>query len=239
MSERVDAAAAAIVVAGGTGERFGAVGGKQLACVAGFPVLTHTLRALGAVPAIGFIAVVCHPERLREYREAAVEPAGLTVPVEMVGGGSTRTDSVRNGLAVIPGTWAHIVVHDGARPLVLPDTVARVLDALVSHPDADGYVVGQPSSDTLKEVVGDRVLSTADRSRFWAIQTPQAFRSQALRDAYERPRPPGPVTDDASLVEAAGGLVRVIEGPRDNIKVTLAEDLAIVESVLRFRGLAG
>lgn len=227
--------AAAIIVAGGTGDRFGAPGGKQLASAAGLPILSHTLRAFEAATSVGLMVVVCHPDRQDEFRDHAIEPLGLTTDWTLVAGGTSRTESVRNGMQVIDRDWSYIMVHDGARPLVLPSTIDAALAALIEKPDADGVVVGQPSYDTIKEVSGQRIVSTPDRARFWVVQTPQVFRETALRSAYERAGVDGRSTDDAALVGANGGIVDVLEGPRDNVKVTVAEDIAIVEAVLRYR----
>lgn len=227
--------AAAIIVAGGTGDRFGAPGGKQLAQVAGLPVLSHSLLACDAAQSIGLLVVVCHPDRLEEFQARAIEPLTLTTPWLLVAAGLTRTDSVRNGLRAIGADWPYVMVHDGARPLLLPGTIDQAMHALTDSPDIDGIVVGQPSYDTIKEVSGKSIVSTPDRSRFWVVQTPQVFRAQALRQGYERVETDAPSTDDAAMVEACGGIVHVMEGPRDNMKVTVAEDLAIVEAVLQYR----
>ncbi|MHB9003461.1 MAG: 2-C-methyl-D-erythritol 4-phosphate cytidylyltransferase [Coriobacteriia bacterium] len=227
--------AAAIIVASGTGDRFGAPGGKQLALVAGLPVLSHTLLACDAAQSLGLLVVVCHPDRLEEFRSRAIEPLELATPWLLVAGGLTRTDSVHSGLRVIDQDWPYVMVHDGARPLVLPGTIDDALSALADRSDVDGIVLGQPSYDTLKEVSGERIVSTPDRSRYWVVQTPQVFRAPMLRRAYEQAGADAPSTDDAALVEVCGGIVHVMEGPRDNIKVTVAEDLAIVEAVLRYR----
>lgn len=232
----MSAPVAAVVVAGGTGERFGSSGGKQLAVVAGRPVLSWSLRAIAAVPAIGRIVVVCHPDRVEEYRSAAVEPLSLDCEVVLVGGGDTRQRSVAAGLAALGAGDTVVVVHDGARPLVTPDVIASALDAF-DVPGVDGVVVGHESVDTLKTVERGVVTGTPDRTRYWAVQTPQVFRLDALRRAHEAALSEGFTgTDDASLVERSGGLVRVVEGRRDNIKVTMPEDLAFAESVLVARG---
>jgi 2-C-methyl-D-erythritol 4-phosphate cytidylyltransferase len=229
-------AVAAIVVAGGSGERLGVEGGKQLAVVAGLPVMAWTVKALAEAPEIDLIVVVTHPDRVSEYRASAVDPLGISTPVVFVAGGESRQASVAAGLAEIP-EWVDVVlVQDGARPLLTASLVARTLDALRADPSASGVVVGHPAVDTLKLVEDGAVVSTPDRSRFWAVQTPQAFRSIALRDAYARAAAEGFVgTDDSSLVERAGGRVVLVEGPRDNIKVTVAEDLALVEAALECR----
>lgn len=225
----------AIVVAGGSGERLGLRGGKQLAIAMARPILSWTLKALDAAPEVGLLVVVCHPDRVEEYRSAAIDSLTLATPVVFVPGGTTRQASVALGLAAVPSDAEVVVVHDGARPLVTPALVAEALGAL-EESDAAGVVVGYPAIDTLKLVEGGRVLSTPDRSRFWAVQTPQVFRADELRAAHASALADGFVgTDDSSLVERAGGLVLLIEGPRDNIKVTVAEDLAFVEAALRFR----
>jgi len=223
---------AAIVVAGGSGERFGRAGGKQLARVAGLPVLSWTLRAVDAAAEIDLIVLVCPHERRSEYESAALAEACIETPVIFAASGDTRQASVRAGLEVLPPSVRAVVVHDGARPLATAEAIARVLHA-IGNGAADGAVIGHPSYDTLKLVDGDRVLETPQRSRYWAVQTPQAFDRTALLAAHEAAEASGLVgTDDASLVERNGGKVVVVEGPRDNIKVTVGEDLAYAEAVL-------
>lgn len=228
---------AAIIVAGGTGERSGLGGGKQLAVVAGRPVLYHTISAFAACAAVDAIVVVVHPERIEEYRSAAVAPVGSPKVVCVTGGGDSRQESVACGLAEVPPDADIIAVHDGARPLVTPTLIAEAIGALVADSALDGIVVGHRSYDTLKLVgAQDRVTGTLDRTSVWAAQTPQVFRASALRRAYEDAGAEGFIaTDDASLVEHAGGSVRMLPGPRDNIKVTVPEDLLIVERLLQAR----
>ena len=227
---------AAVIVAGGTGERLGLSGGKQLAEVAGKPILSWSIAAFDASPRIDLIVVVCHPERVDEYRAMAVDTLDLTTPVLFAAGGATRQASVASGLELVPEEAAFVAVHDGARPLVTLDAIAKTLQALDEDSDVDGAIVGYPVVDTLKLVDGRAITQTADRARFWAVQTPQTFRAAALKAAYASARAEGFLgTDDASLVERAGGRVLVVDGPRDNIKVTVAEDLALVEAALLFR----
>lgn len=228
---------AAIIVAGGSGERTGLDGGKQLAAVAGRPVLYHTISAFAACAAIDAIVVVTHPERIEEYRTAAAAPLGTPKIIGVVGGGPTRQESVARGLAEVPADAEVIAVHDGARPLVTPALIAEAIDALHADRALDGVVVGHPSYDTLKLVgAQDRVTGTLDRATVWAAQTPQVFRAPVLRRAYASAEAEGFVaTDDASLVEHVGGSVRMLAGPRDNIKVTVPEDMLIVERLLQAR----
>ena len=227
---------AAVVVAGGSGERLGRDGGKQLAVVAGLPVLSWTIKALAEESQIGLIVVVAHPEKVAYYRSVAVDPLDLATPLTLVAGGASRQASVAAGLAAVPSTFEAVLVQDGARPLLTPALVSKALAALSADDAVAGVVVGHPAVDTLKLVDGDAVAATPDRSKFWAVQTPQVFRAATLRDAYARATAEGFVgTDDSSLVERAGGRVALVEGPRDNIKVTVPEDLALVEAVLRRR----
>lgn len=145
--------------------------------------------------------------------------------VAFVPGGETRQDSVRNGLDAV--TNERIVIHDGARPFAEPGLVRRVLDALDG---ADAAIPVLPVDDTLKEVDGDVVVRTMDRSVMRRVQTPQAFRAEPLRAAHEEARASGFVgTDDAQLIEMSGGRVVVVEGQPTNIKLTRPSDFEIAE----------
>ncbi|MGB4592203.1 MAG: 2-C-methyl-D-erythritol 4-phosphate cytidylyltransferase [Coriobacteriia bacterium] len=223
----------AIIVAGGTGERFGRAGGKQLAPLAGATVITHTIGVFDACPAVDAVVVVARPEAITPLSEAT---SGSRSVVAIVAGGETRQDSVAAGLAALPDDAETVVVHDGARPLITGETITAALDALGGG--VDGCVIGHPAYDTIKRTDADGlVTSTLDRSCLWVAQTPQVFRVDTLRDAHERARDVGFLgTDDASLVERAGGHIRMIAGPRDNIKVTVAADLVIAEAILCARG---
>lgn len=228
--------AAAIVCAGGSGVRLGMAGGKQLALVAGRPVLAWTIEALDAAEEIDHIVVVCPAARVDEYRAAAVDSTALSTPVTFAPSGPSRQASVASGIAVAPPEAEILLVHDGVRPLVTPEIVAATIGALAADPSAAGAVVGQPAIDTLKIAEGNLVAETPDRSKYWAVQTPQTFRAQALRAAYTQAAADGFVgTDDAEVVEHSGGRVLLVEGPRDNIKITVAEDIALVEATLAFR----
>lgn len=227
----------AVIVAGGTGERSGLSSGKQLAEAAGRPVLTHTLQAFAECDAIDEIVVVGHPDRLEEYVRVAIEPLASSKVAMIIAGGDTRQASVANGLVAVPPGAEIIAVHDGARPLVTPGLVASVIQVLKDNPALAGLVVGHPAYDTLKSVdPGRRIERTLDRSGVWAAQTPQVFRAAVLREAYERAFEDGFTgTDDASLVERLGHPLAMFPGPRDNLKVTVPEDLLIVERLLSLR----
>lgn len=148
--------------------------------------------------------------------------------IDWVAGGAARSESVRNALAAAPGADI-VVIHDAARPFVTAELIRRCIATIEAG--ADGAIAAAPVTDTIKEADADgRVERTLDRSRLWSIQTPQAFRAGVLRRALE-----GDVasaTDDASLVEALGGDVRIVEAPASNFKITWPEDLARAESLL-------
>lgn len=201
----------AIVVAAGSGERFG--DRKQYLALGSQRVLDWALQA-AAEHTDGVVLVV--------PADAVGRPEPLADVV--VAGGATRSASVRAGLAAVPDAAATIVVHDAARPVRVPHVWERVLGAVSSG--ADAAVPAVPVSDTLREVGG----TTVDRTRFVAVQTPQAFRAAALRAAHAN-EPEG--TDDASLVEAAGGRVEVVEGDPANIKITTPHDLTVAALLCR------
>ncbi|MEA2387521.1 MAG: 2-C-methyl-D-erythritol 4-phosphate cytidylyltransferase [Thermoleophilaceae bacterium] len=158
----------------------------------------------------------------------AVPPGHETGP-DRVTGGASRSESVRLALAAAPEATV-AVVHDAARPFVTRELVQACIAALGEG--VDGAVAAAPVSDTIKEVDGEgRVVRTLDRSRLWAIQTPQAFPADVLRRALDT-GDLAAATDDASLVEAMGGKIRVVEAPRENFKVTSRVDLLLAESLL-------
>ena len=227
---------AAVVVAGGSGERFGRPGGKQLMPVCGKPLLSWSLQAFDAVSQVGLIVVVAPASRMDEYRELAIEPYELATPVEVVPAGTLRQESAMRGVEAVPEEFSFIAMHDGARPLVLPDTIVHAINVLKGTLDADGVVCGHPAIDTLKVIDGSTVVGTPDRSMFWVAQTPQIFHADVLREAHQVAMEEGFIgTDDSSLVERVGGNVVLVDCPRDNIKLTVPEDLAPIQAFLRHR----
>ncbi len=146
-----------------------------------------------------------------------------------VEGGPSRSASVRNALEAAPEATV-VVIHDAARPLITPDLVSRCVDALSG---VDGVIAAAPVSDTIHVASSDLLISgSPDRSSLWAAQTPQVFRAEVLRRAYDSNEE---ATDEASLVAAVGGRVRLIEAPSENIKVTTPTDLRLAEALLRER----
>lgn len=225
------ARAIAIVVAGGSGSRFGSRVPKQFLALQGKPLLAHTLSRLSASPKIARTIIVLPKEGFETAKERMVpyvREGTLLVP-----GGQFRQDSTWEGLSHVESSYRGLIaVHDGARPLVDSSMVERVVDAAAEH---GGAIVAMPVVETLKEVSeqGD-ILRTVDRSRFFRAQTPQCFGVQLLRRALESARRDGFVgTDEAALVERLGERVRVVPGSEHNIKVTSPEDLARVDYYLR------
>jgi 2-C-methyl-D-erythritol 4-phosphate cytidylyltransferase len=157
------------------------------------------------------------------------------VGYETVTGGRSRSQSVRNALATAPDAEI-AVVHDAARPLVTRELVERCVGAIYA-PGVDGAIAAAPVTDTVKEADGaGRVLRTLDRSSLWAVQTPQVFWAAKLREALDADDTVlDAATDDAGLVEAAGGTVAIVEAPRENLKVTTPLDLAVAERLLERR----
>jgi 2-C-methyl-D-erythritol 4-phosphate cytidylyltransferase len=203
----------AIVVAAGGGSRFGAA--KQFARLGGVTVLD---RAVGvARESCDGVVVVLPPDK--EW----TAPEGVLATI----GGATRSASVRAGLARIPADADVVVVHDAARPLASRALFARVVAAV--RAGADAAIPGVPVSDTVKRVRDNVVIETVPRDDLVAVQTPQAFRRAALEAAHVTE---GIGTDDAALVEAAGGSVVVVEGETRNLKLTLVSDLELAQALI-------
>ncbi len=211
--------AVALVVAAGRGERLGTPVPKAFVNLAGRPMVEWSVAALQGVSAVTQIVVAL--------------PPGVSAPPGTIGvpGGSERSHSVRAALAAAAPDDDVILVHDAARPLVTPELIAACLSALG---DADAAIAATPVTDTIKECEGGRVVRTLDRSRLWAIQTPQVFRRAALTRALDQGDDVvGAATDDAALVEALGGTVRIVPAPRENLKVTTPLDAQVAEMLLR------
>lgn len=214
----------AVLVAAGQGERLGDERPKAFVRLGDRVLLAESLERLDASPWIDAIVVVAPPEWDEPVIVLAESLAAGKVAASVVGG-ATRAESVRAGIAEVPEEAAVILVHDAARPLVTDAVIERVLQPLSEG--YDGAVPGLPLADTVKRVRDGAVVETLDRSELVAVQTPQAFLASALRAAAG-----GDGTDCASLVEARGGRIRVVDGDPRLLKITTPADLALVESWL-------
>lgn len=216
--------AAAVIVAGGAGTRFGGAVRKQYLAVGGTPVLLRAIRPFLNHPRISAVVVVLPPD------DVAHPPAWLAdLPIRIVAGGAERGDSVLNGVLATPEDAARVLIHDGARPFVSTGIIDRVLDACADV----GAIAAVPVTDTIQQVdVAGVILHTPDRSALWQAQTPQGFPRAGILDAYRRAAEEGITgTDDAALYTRYIGPVRVVMGAYDNLKVTRPDDLPMAELI--------
>jgi 2-C-methyl-D-erythritol 4-phosphate cytidylyltransferase/2-C-methyl-D-erythritol 2,4-cyclodiphosphate synthase len=217
---------AVLIVAAGRGTRAAgsSAGPKQYARIGGAPMLSHTIGAFAANPAVSDIQVVIHADDLEPYRDSV--PAGSATVRSPVYGGETRQASVLAGLealtAIAPDA---VLIHDAARPFVEPETIERVVTALKTSPAA---IAALPVADTLKRAAPDGSIGeTINRRGLWAAQTPQGFHFDVILAAHRRAAQAGrdDFTDDAAVAEWAGIPVKLVEGNTGNIKLTTTDDI--------------
>lgn len=219
---------AAIILAAGRGRRAGSALPKQWHRLAGRPVAAHALAAFRAVPEVGRIVLVHHPDD-------RAEAAALAGEALLVEGGATRQESVRAALEALDGRCvARVLIHDAARPLVTPALIGRVLAALEAHP---GAAPGLAVTDALWRAESDLVAGTVARDRLVAAQTPQGFRYDAILAAHRTH--PGGAADDVEVARHAGLAVAIVEGEAGNLKITAPADFArarrLMEGVMDIR----
>jgi 2-C-methyl-D-erythritol 4-phosphate cytidylyltransferase len=242
--------ATVLVPAAGAGERLGSEGPKALVELAGRPMVEWSLRAFGAVDAFGAAVIAVPPGSETGFLDAVETPGSLEIRI--VGGGASRSESVAAALSAVDPEPALAAVHDAARPLVTPELIGELIDNLVSRPDAAAVIAAAPITDTVKRAReprpargdfphgGPTVAETESRDHLWTAQTPQVFRTAALREALAAsPQRVAEATDDAWLVEKDGGTVLIHPAPADNLKVTTAFDLRVAELVLAEREAGG
>jgi 2-C-methyl-D-erythritol 4-phosphate cytidylyltransferase len=218
----------ALIVAAGSGERLAADRPKALVELAGRPLVAWSIDALLAAPGIARIVIATPP--------GAQWPRALSDGVDLVEGGASRSDSVRRALDAA-GEPQLVLVHDAARPLLTAALAESVIAALVRDAEADAAIAAMPVTDTVKRVDGEgAVHETLERSELWAVQTPQVFRRAALARALDVPADElARATDDAGLIERAGGKVIVVRASDENLKVTTPLDLRVAELLLAGR----
>ena len=234
-----DARVGVVIAAAGESRRMGGVD-KLFTPVLGKPLLAHAVDAFQSSPHVDAIVLVMRDELLGQG-ESLVGERGWDKVIEVVSGGQRRQDSVQQGLAALGRfSWGRyawgryddwVMVHDGARPCVTQDVIARGLEAAR---ETGGAIAAVPAKDTIKAVDRDRLVTdTPPREDLWQVQTPQVFRYDIIQAAYASGG--NDATDDASLVERAGHRVKVFMGAYENIKVTTPEDLPLAELFLRRR----
>jgi len=221
----------AIIVAAGKSTRMGKEVDKLFLPVAGRPLIAHTWGKFDASPVIDEIVLVVREEREPAFRELAVE-FNFRKPHRFVPGGAERQDSVWNGLTALTHAAEVVAIQDGARPCTSLETIAQ---AVRWAGEIGAAVAAQRIVDTIKQSEdGEFIQQTIDRSKLWAVQTPQAFRLEIIRRALQAVRDSGRhVTDDTAACELIGQPVRLVETPQPNPKATSPADVAWIELLLR------
>ena len=216
-----------LIVAGGKGLRMGCELPKQFLPIGGKPVLMRTIEAFYAYnPEIRIILVL--PRNQQSYWNELCRKHDFSIPHHIANGGETRFHSVLNGLSLIPDEGI-VAIHDGVRPL----TAHRVIENCFHVAEEKGGAIPVlPLTDSLRQIFPDKSSKAVDRTAFVAVQTPQTFRVEEIKKAYKLPYN-DTFTDDASVYEAAGYIPELVEGNRENLKITLPVDLAIAEIRLK------
>jgi 2-C-methyl-D-erythritol 4-phosphate cytidylyltransferase len=207
---------------------------KLLMDLLGQPVLSWTLRAAAAARSITWIGILGQPIDFPDFQQILTD-LNLTKPVQLIQGGSTRQESVYNGLQALPEAADRVLIHDGARCLATPELFDRCAASLDQY---DGMVAAVTVKDTIKVVDGAMCIrDTPDRANLWAAQTPQGFSVAKLKQCHAEGKAKGwEVTDDAALFERCGLPVHIVPGEETNLKVTTPVDLAIARFILAGRG---
>lgn len=221
----------AIIVAAGSGKRFGTKTPKQFLEIGGKPLIIYPLEGFQNCQSIDQIILVLPSNQTSAFLNI-VNKYGITKLAKIVAGGETRAESVWNGLKAVRSAKAEIIaVHDGARPLV---TSQEISDCILKAKETGSAILVAPVTDTIKEVVDGKIVQTVDRNRLRRALTPQCFQYKILRKAFEKMKDLSEsATDESFLVEQLGIEVSVVEGSPKNIKVTTKEDLKMVESLLK------
>lgn len=214
----------AIIVAAGTGSRFKSETPKQFVELAGKQIFVHTLDRFQAAPSVDAIVLVLATDRIGQFDSAAVKKS-----LKIVAGGSTRAESVLNGLNAVDSETRIVAVHDAARPFVSVDEIERTI-AKAKETGA-ACLVGAVT-DTIKTISGGEISGTLDRDKLRRALTPQAFKIEVLRRAFEIGELNDAVTDECYLVEKLGHPIAFVEGSARNIKITHAEDLVLAKALM-------
>jgi len=224
----------AIIPAAGMGKRMGKSVAKQFLPLGDMPMLAHTLLAFQRTTEVDEVIPILSQDDMEGCLKDVIELFHITKVRTLVVGGKERQDSVANGLHKLAKDTTIVLVHDAVRPFVTAEMIRESIDYAKK---GECVTVGVPLKDTVKEVNAKSiVVQTLERSRLWAIQTPQTFPVKILKQAYAAAQKQNRYgTDDATLVERAGNKVRVIMGSYENIKITTPEDLLLAEEILKRR----
>ncbi len=220
----------AVLLAAGESVRMGMGINKTLIEINGKPLLWYSLNVFEQCSLIDDVVLVTQRDVVDKVKCGIIDRYGFSKVKKIVTGGSERQYSVYNGLSALKDTYV-VVVHDGARPLVTPDMLSKVIEAANEYGCS---TVGVPLKDTVKILDENNLVTrTPDRKSMWAIQTPQAFKFELIKWAHEKARSEGTVaTDDCALVENMGGDVKIVMGDYRNIKATTPEDLIVLKSFI-------
>jgi len=222
----------AIIPAAGSGKRMGGKASKQYLQIGARPIIVETLSVFQKAGSITDIILVVPAAEVTASKDM-VESAGITKVVAVTGGGAERQDSIQNGLDLLRDDSEIVIIHDGVRPFVTEQMIEKVVAAAR---DAGAAIVAVPVKDTVKRAEGLHIIKTVSRDDLWLAQTPQAFRCDIIKKAYFEAGENSFIgTDDASLVEAIGGRVKIVPGSYENIKITTPEDLIFAEAILGSR----
>lgn len=223
----------AIITAAGKGKRMGSKIRKPYIELAGKPVLAHTILPFENSKIITSIIIVTAPGDEELCLKNIVKKFGFKKVIKVVRGGKERQDSVMSGILAIDDECDIVIVHDGVRPFV---TKIMIEKAVKTAHKIGAAIVAAPVKDTIKQAAASFVKKTLNRDELWAVQTPQAFRFDILKNAHEQAKKQGFTgTDDSILVERLGHKVAVITGLYDNIKITTPEDLVLGKAILKNR----
>ena len=222
-----------LIPAAGSGKRMGADRNKLLLQVRSKPLLAWTLLAAEAASSISWIGIVSQPPDWDDFK-SIIADLRLKKTIELISGGSTRQESVYNGLQALPSHAKRVLIHDGARCLATPNLLNACSEAII---DCFGLIAAVPVKDTIKVVKDNGVIkNTPDRQQLWAAQTPQGFDVKLLKQCHDEGIRQGwEVTDDAALFEKCGIEVRIVPGEETNLKITTPQDLAMAEFILSSR----
>ncbi len=222
-----------LIPAAGSGKRMGANRNKLLLQVRSKPLIAWTLLAAEAASSISWIGIVSQSADWDDFK-SIIADLRLKKTIELISGGSTRQESVYNGLQALPSHAERVLIHDGARCLATPNLLNACSEAII---DCFGLIAAVPVKDTIKVVNDNGVIkNTPDRQQLWAAQTPQGFDVKLLKQCHDEGIRQGwEVTDDAALFEKCGIEVRIVPGEETNLKITTPQDLAMAEFILSSR----